>query len=222
MWVQRQTWLDLLFAHWPVPEEALRPLVPAELPIDTFDGSAWLGVVPFRITGLRAYGLPLPGFLEANVRTYTTVGGRPGVYFFSLDAESRLAVRGARLLYHLPYFHARMALERGRYRSRRAGATLDVAYAPAGDVFHAAPGTLEHFLVERYRLFTVHRGRVYRAEIEHPPWSLQPAEADFAENAMTRVPLAGEPLLHFSRRQDVRVGPLVHQDGRRRRLGLLL
>ena len=112
-WQQGQTWRDLLFAHWPVDPAALRSLVPPELPLDTFGGSAWLGVVPFLITGLRPRGAPpLMRFLETNVRTYTTVGERPGVFFFSLDAASRVAVAGARRFFHLPYFHARRSAPR--------------------------------------------------------------------------------------------------------------
>ena len=213
-WQQGQTWRDLLFAHWPVDPAALRPLVPPELPIDTFGGSAWLGVVPFAITGLRPRGAPpLMRFLETNVRTYTTVDERPGVYFFSLDAASPLAVLGARRLFHLPYFHARMSAERRgdgiAYRSRRGAALLAVDYAPAGGVFRAAPGSLEHFLVERYCLYVARRGGILRADIHHAPWDLQPATGDIHTNTMSPVALPDRaPLLHFSRRQDVVVWPL--------------
>lgn len=216
-WVQGQTWRDLLFAHWPVPAEVLRSLVPPALPIDTWEGEAWIAVAPFEVTGLRLRGTPplplLSHFAETNVRTYTTVDGKPGVYFLSLDAASALAVAGARATYRLPYFRARMAIERSggevRYRSARVGATasLRVRYRPAGAVFQARPGTLEHFLIERYCLYTADGDRIRRADIHHSPWDLQPARADFAENTMTAaagVPFpAREPLLHYSRRQDV-------------------
>lgn len=212
-WLQGQTWRDVLFAHWPVDPDVLRPLVPPQLPIDTHAGSAWLGVVPFRITGLRPRGAPpLSRFLETNVRTYTRVDGRPGVYFFSLDAASRLAVWGARRWFHLPYFHARMsATGDGHvdYRTRRGTAALDVGYAPAGDAFQAEPGTLEHFLVERYCLYVVSRGRVRRGEIHHAPWSLQAATGAIHANTLAPVALPDRPpLLHFARRQDVVVWPL--------------
>jgi uncharacterized protein YqjF (DUF2071 family) len=213
-WQQGQTWRDLLFAHWPVDPAALRPLVPGELPIDTFGGRAWLGIVPFEITGLRPRGAPpLLRFLETNVRTYTTVDERPGVYFFSLDAASPVAVAGARRLYHLPYFLARMSArrdgERIAYRSRRRGAALALDYAPDGEAFRAAPGSLEHFLVERYCLYVVRRGRVRRADIHHAPWDLQPATATIHANTLSPVALPDRPpLLHFSRRQDVVVWPL--------------
>jgi uncharacterized protein YqjF (DUF2071 family) len=226
-WIQGQTWLDLLFAHWSLPVEALRPAVPARLPLDTYDGRAWLGITPFEVSGLRVRGtLPVPGlsrFAETNVRTYTTVGGRPGVFFLSLDAASRLAVAGARRTYRLPYFRAAMAVERTAdgivYRSRRddPAAELSARYRPAGAVFSAQPGTLEHFLTERYCLYTVdERHRVLRAEIHHPPWPLQPAEARFDHNSMTApygIELPDEPpLLHFAARQDVVIWPLQRSE----------
>jgi hypothetical protein len=217
-----QTWEDLLFAHWPVPPAAMRAVVPARIPIDTFDGSAWIGVVPFEIRALRLRGLPpLPlgsRFPELNVRTYSTIGGRPGIYFFSLNAGSRLAVAGARLSYRLPYFHARMSVERrGAWigydsrRTRGGTAELIAEYRPAGQAFTAAPGTLEHFLTERYCLYTAHGERVRRAEIHHAPWPLRPAEARILRNTMSRqvgidLP-AVQPLLHFADRQDVVVWP---------------
>src|SRR5215210_3491100 len=164
-WVQGQTWLDLLFAHWSLPVEVLRPAVPAELPLDTFDGRAWLGITPFEVSGLRALGTPpvprLSRFAETNVRTYTTIGGRPGIYFLSLDAASCAAVAGARLTYRLPYFRARMSIERSgdeiRYRSRRlgGGAELIARYRANGPPLQPPFGTLEHFLTERYCLYTV-------------------------------------------------------------------
>jgi uncharacterized protein YqjF (DUF2071 family) len=217
-WVQGQTWRDVLFAHWALPVEALRAVVPERLPIDTYDGRAWLGVIPFEVSGLRPRGLlPLPWlsrFLETNVRTYTTLDGRPGVHFFSLDAASALAVAGARLTYHLPYFRAEMRIERtaGRisYGTRRRGdraVELEAEYRPTGTPFTARPGTLEHFLTERYCLYTLARGRILRADIHHPPWPLQPAEACLDRNTMTAplgIELPGEPALaHFAARQDV-------------------
>ena len=153
-------------------------------------------------------------FLELNVRTYVTVGGKPGVLFFSLDAASALAVQAARRYYRLPYFRARMSAERVGssidYSSeRRASApgrfVFKGRYGPTGDVFQAKPGSLEYFLAERYCLYTVDEGRVFRGEIHHPPWPLQPAEADIGVNTMAPdgIEASGEPLLHFARRQDV-------------------
>jgi uncharacterized protein YqjF (DUF2071 family) len=230
-WVMAQTWDDLLFAHWPVDEHSLRSLVPEPLTIDTFDGTAWLGITPFEVSGLRLRGTaPLPWlsrFPELNVRTYATFGGKPGIWFFSLDAGSAAAVVGARRTYRLPYFRADMTIARSdhriRYDSVRASsgepAELRVDYAPAGIPRPAKAGTLEHWLTERYCLYTLdERQRVMRAEIHHPPWPLQPATATFEANTMppAGVDLAAqEPLLHFARRQDVVIWPLRRAATRR-------
>ena len=211
-WVQAQTWEALCFLHWPVDPEALRPLVPAPLQLETFAGSAWLGITPFRLSGLRLRGLPpLPlasSFPELNVRTYVEHGGKAGIWFFSLDAGSRAAVESARRLYRLPYRHARMAIERSggwvRFDSARAGGVFSGRYRPAGERFTAEPGTLEHFLAERYCLYAHDRDGLRRAEIHHPPWPLQPAEAELELNTMAPVTLPDEsPLAHFAERQDV-------------------
>ena len=210
-WIQAQTWDHLLFAHWRVDRDLLRAVIPDQIPLDTFDGSAWLGVTPFRITGFRLRGLPpapvVSSFPELNVRTYSTIDGKAGIWFFSLDTPSRLAVEVARRAYRLPYHHARISDRRRGvkidYRSERRGAEFDATYWPDGPVEPAAPGSLEHFLTERYCLYTVHEGAVHCAEVHHPPWPLQPAEADIRENTMAPVALEDEPLLHYSERQDV-------------------
>ncbi|MGH7266151.1 MAG: YqjF family protein [Candidatus Rokuibacteriota bacterium] len=226
-WIMAQSWHDLLFAHWPVPVAALRPLVPAAIPLDTFGGRAWVGVIPFHMTGVRPRGVPsLPGlsaFPELNVRTYVTVGDKPGVYFFSLDARNALAVAAARLLFRLPYYRARMAAKVSGdgvgYRSRRThagapAAELVARYGPRGLVFRSAAGSLDHWLTERYCLYTTDAaGRPYRAEIHHAPWPLQPAHATFERNGMAAAAGIGlpdtPPLLHFVRRLDVVVWPLA-------------
>jgi uncharacterized protein len=221
-WVMGQTWEHLLFAHWPVQPEALRRVVPPALPLDLFDGRAWIGVTPFVVSGLHARGAPpLPGasrFGETNVRTYVRVGDRPGICFFSLDAASLLAVVAARAIYRLPYFPAAMRITTGdqvdyltRRRSARRPAELSVRYAPAGPVGPAPAGSLEHWLTERYRLYTTgHGGRIVHADIHHPPWPLQPAGAEVRRMTMTRplgIEVRGEPLLHYSERQDVLIWP---------------
>jgi uncharacterized protein YqjF (DUF2071 family) len=222
-WLQGQTWCDLLFAHWAVDPEALRPALPAELPLDTFDGQAWIGITPFELRGLRPHGMVPPPlispFPETNVRTYMTIDGRPGIWFLSLDAASRLAVTAARRAYRLPYHHADMGIDRvGRdvvYRTRRydGAARLELRYRPTGGGFRARPGSLEHFLTERYCLYTVdERHRVKRADIHHPPWPLRHATAEIGVNTMTapygiELPHA-QPLLHFAGRQDVLIWPL--------------
>jgi uncharacterized protein len=114
-WVMHQIWHDLLFAHWPVPVKEIRRLVPASLPLDLFEGQAWIGVVPFRMTGIRPRFLPalpwLSAFPEINVRTYVNVQGKPGVYFFSLDATNPVAIQTAQWFFHLPYRRAVMKLQ---------------------------------------------------------------------------------------------------------------
>ena len=219
-WLMTQTWHDLLFAHWPLDPGALRGFVPPAFELDLFGGTAWLGIVPFRMTNVAPRGVPsLPWvseFPELNVRTYVRVGDRPGVYFFSLDAGSTLAVRTARRLLNLPYFDASMRVtpkdEWIVYDSQRQHtppeARLSAAYRPVGKRFEAVSGSLEYFLTERYCLYHVDRGGVpYRLEIHHPPWPLQLAEAEFTHNTMAKA--AGlalpdtRPLLHFSTRQDM-------------------
>jgi uncharacterized protein YqjF (DUF2071 family) len=219
-----QSWHDLLFMHWPVAHDQLRLHVPEPLPLDTFDGQCWVGVVPFHMSNLRARWLPpVPGLSrtpELNLRTYVTVDGKPGVYFFSLDIALLSAVFAARSFFRLPYFYARfrLALEAGEifYACERgvpANMEFECRYAPVNEAARsAAPGTLEHWLTERYCLYTVTGRSVFRAEIQHLPWPLQNAEgrlivSTIAEAAGLRLPDRA-PLLHFARRQDVLVWPL--------------
>ena len=226
-WVMTQVWHDLLFMHWPIAPEVMRRLVPEPLPLDTFGGQAWIGIVPFWMSGVRPRLMPpLPGlsrFPELNVRTYVTVDDKPGVYFFSLDASNRLAVAAARW-YGLAYFHARMStswrggwVEYFSHRSHRGAprASLRMRYRPVGPVIDSVVcGTLDWWLTERYCLYLVDPvGRPFRLEVDHPKWPLQPAEADIDVNSMTvQIGLTlpnVEPVLHFSQRQDVKVWPKV-------------
>jgi hypothetical protein len=216
-----QSWRTLLFAHWPVPAATLRPLVPRELALDEFDGSAWVALTPFVIADLHARGIPpIPGlstFPEMNLRTYVRERDRPGIFFFSLDAANTVAVVGARALYRLPYRRAEMSARRIgggwiEFASRRLtdDAEFRGRFRPTGPPAPPLPETREHFLTERYLLATVLRGgRVLRAEIHHPPWALQPAEAEIATNsvaAASGITLPDEPaLLHYSERQDTLV-----------------
>jgi uncharacterized protein YqjF (DUF2071 family) len=230
-WVLRMRWHDLLFMHWPVPEDSLRPLIPPALKLDTFDGSAWLGVTPFRMERTRPRFLPavpwLSNFPELNVRTYVTHRDKPGIWFFSLDAHNPVAVRLARATFGLPYFDARMSCEvpkeEVRYRSVRTHkggppARLAASYRPVGEVFGSRPGTLESFLTERYCLYSAGAanrasgsGRVWRGDIHHQLWPLQPAGAEVEELEMTAqigVTLPDtKPILHFARRLDVVAWP---------------
>lgn len=221
-WIMTQSWHDLLFAHWPVPIDQLRSLVPPGLELDLFDHRAWLGVIPFHMTNVAPRAVPaLPwvsAFPELNVRTYVRVGDKPGVYFFSLDAGNPLAVTVARTLFHLPYYSASMDVrhENGlvHYHSRRTTtpgvmqAAFTARYRPIGPVHTARVGTLEYFLTERYCLYTVDDTfHLKRLEIHHEPWRLQAAEAaievnTMAEAAGVRLPPL-QPELYFAKRQDI-------------------
>lgn len=220
-WVMRMRWRGLLFAHWPVDVDALRPLVPPALDIDTYDGRAYVGIIPFGMEDVAPRGLPsLPwvgAFPEVNVRTYVRHAGVGGVWFFSLDAGSRVAVEGARAGFHLPYYRAAMGMDRegdaidfrSERRDRRGRpAVLDIRFRPTGPIERAVPGSLEAWLTDRLRLFAVDgRGRLTRTEIRHATWPLRPAEAEFRTESLAaaqglRLP-DEPPHLRFADRLDV-------------------
>jgi uncharacterized protein len=223
-WIMGQSWERLLFAHWRIDEARLRRFVPPQIPIDTFDGSAWIGVTPFIVGGLRLRFLPpLPGtarFPEINVRTYATIEDRPGIYFFSLDVPNVLAIAAARRVYRLPYFRSKIDVRHadGRisYRSRRidpAGTPVECAmeYGATGPGRAAPVGSFEYWAAERYCLYTLDdRMSVLRGEIHHPPWQIQPAQATIASNSMGRQlgsDFQEQPVLHYAHRQDVLFWP---------------
>jgi uncharacterized protein len=228
--VMRQKWRDLLFVHWPIRAEELRPLVPPQLELDLFEGTAYVGLVPFTMTGVRPVGLPsvrgLSRFHETNVRTYVHRDGRdPGVWFFSLDAANRVAVSLARRLYHLPYYFARMFLEPvapsspddpgsilyagNRLRPDPLPASYLIRATPIGPVHPARAGTLEHFLVERYILYALADDRLSRGRVHHHPYPLQAAEVFTLDESLlaaagVRRPVSAH-LAHFARGVDVKV-----------------
>ncbi|MDT7603115.1 MAG: uncharacterized protein QOF61_1112 [Acidobacteriota bacterium] len=223
--LMQQTWGKLLFLHWRLPVETLRRAVPPQLSIDTHDGDAWIGVVPFTMWNLRASFLPaIPGFSEMhelNVRTYVHYKGTPGVYFFSLDAASALAVWGARTFFLLPYFNAEMSLKQdGReivYHSRRTHAdapraAFDATWQIGDALKESEPGSLEFFLTERGCLYTVSGESVYRCRIHHAPWQLRAAEVSSLKSTMIeshQLPKPkGKPLLHYSEELTVDVWTL--------------
>lgn len=208
-------WHDLLFLHWPVPAEVIRPLIPMGLELELFDGSAWIGIVPFRMSGVRPRYVPevaALAFAELNVRTYVWTPGRSGVWFFSLDASNRIAVRAARSFYGLPYYDARITVQPEgdtvHYQSSRteratAAAEFDASYRPVGAPYRSAPATLDRWLTDRYCLYALDRaGRLAYAEIHHAPWPLQPAEVELRVNTMTdplEIKLPNTPpLAHFA------------------------
>jgi uncharacterized protein len=215
-WAQAQTRENVLFAHWPVALPELARLLPPGLPVDTFDGEAWVGIVPFRLVNLRLRGLPplpwLSSFLQLDVRTYLTVDGRPGIWLFSLDTTNPLLVEAAKRAHRLPAYRARIsseAVEGGlRFEASRNGLAFRARYAGAGKPFTARGGTLEHFLTERYCLYTADGGRLYRADLHQAAWSLQAGEADVEETTISPLSLEGEPHLLFAASHDVLVWPL--------------
>ena len=221
-WVLRMKWSELLFAHWPVTPSRLAPLLPKGLTLDVRDNQAWIGVVPFLMSDVAPRCCPsvprLSRFLELNVRTYVIRDGKPGVWFFSLDAANRIAVRAARATFNLPYMDAQMAMTKGKsntitYSSNRTHrgeprAEFQASYEPAGTPFRAQEGTLEHWLTARYCLYSVTRnGALLRGEIDHEPWMLAPATWTEHQNSMCDsldVELSGSPHLLFAQPIEVR------------------
>ncbi len=218
-WVMQQKWHNLLFAHWPVSPDMLRPLVPEPLQIDTFHGQAWLGVVPFRLSGIRLRWMPaLPfvsSFTEINVRTYVTLGDKPGVLFLSMDANNLPGTAIARPTFRVPYRYADVGISRCQdgyefHAARRVTGGPDASfrgtYRPVSLPFDAQPGSLEGWLTERYCYYSVAKERVYRCEIAHAQWRLQRAWAIITENTMAgalgiELPDC-EPLLYYAHRMD--------------------
>ena len=221
--LMHQSWGKLLFMHWRIDARLLRPLIPAPLAIDEFDGSAWIAVVPFTMWGTRPYLFPaVPYFSsmhELNVRTYVTFNSVPGVWFFSLDCTSRAAVLGARTFYHLPYYNANIDLAQNGdqidYELRRKEkpvAGFHAVWKIGEDLPRSEPDSLEFFLTERYCLYSEHREKLYRADIHHPMWPLQKAEVSSFESTMLE-PLglaspAETPLLHYAESIDVDIWSL--------------
>jgi uncharacterized protein len=230
-WVMRMTWSELLFAHWPVDPKVLALMLPNGLEVDTRDGTAWIGVVPFLMSHVAPRCCPsiprLSRFLELNVRTYVTYDGKPGVWFFSLDAANRIAVRVARATFNLPYMDASMSMAKDDsqtivYQSRRTHrgekpANFEASYRATGDTFLARSGTLEHWLTARYCLYSADRqGRVYRGEIDHDPWTLSPASWDVRQNTMCDplgIDLNEKPHLLFAQPIHVRAWRAIAVDG---------
>lgn len=219
-WLAKQNWVDLLFIHYPVAVEDLRPHIPEELEIDTYEGQAWVGIVPFLGAGNKArkFGrvLSADDFLELNVRTYVTYKGVKAIYFITMDADSSMIVRTARSVTGLPYYKADMSMkaEKGRikYESKRThdGASKDsfsCSYAPASKPFTAKPDTLTHWLTERYALLKTKNGKVIKGPIHHEPWKLQKADLKIQKNdLLSFLPdqvKETKPLVHYSETKEV-------------------
>ncbi|MDN4074072.1 YqjF family protein [Fictibacillus terranigra] len=220
-WFMTQTWNHVLFAHWPLPVEALQNHIPSCLDIDTYEETAWIGILPFFIDQFHARFLPpIPrasSFPELNVRTYVKYRGIPGIYFFSLDAAQLLAVKGARTFFHLPYFYAEMELDRVDrkniiFTSKREGGGSEILlhYRPVSRPFACKKDTLEYWLTERYRLYTTHKKSLYFQDIHHLQWPLQRAAASFRKNsAISGIELPSvSPILHYADSQKVLFWPM--------------
>lgn len=218
--LMHQKWGKLLFMHWRIDEKELRPLIPEQLEIDTFDGTPWIGVIPFTMWDIRAFPpyLPaVPGLSSAhelNVRTYVHYEGVPGVWFFSLDCNSTAAVMAARAFYHLPYFNADIDLEQSaqtiQYALKRTDdppAHFQASWSIGETVPYAHPDSLEFFLTERYCLYAENDGDLYRARIHHQPWPLQKAMVNAYESTMIEAlgvkSFGGEPVLNYAEAIDV-------------------
>jgi uncharacterized protein YqjF (DUF2071 family) len=214
-----QEWSSISFIHWPYDPSALAPFLPEGLVPDTFDRHAWIGLTPFRLRGLRLRYTPrlpwLSSFPETNLRTYVKGPAGRGVWFFSLDAARAFAAVGARLLYGLPYYWARMSIQtlgcRVRYQSSRFGrANVDITVEPG--VPTGSDDDLARFLTERYRLYSLSWGRLSVARVEHRPWPLQAASVLRLQETLRRaagLPVNNAvPLVHFSSGVRVRVGTI--------------
>lgn len=220
-WLFAQTWHDTLFAHYPVEQELVRRLLPPPLTLETYEGQGWISVVAFGVKHFRPRGLPpVPGisaFPEVNLRTYCSFGGKPGIYIFTLDVKSPLTVIGARLLFYLAYYRARMSLRREGSRiafsserlRRDFPGTFIADYTPIGDVSPPQPGTLAYWLAQRFCVYSLdRRQRVYRSEVDHAPWPLQAVEAVIRENTLGTslgLPLPDAALMQYAVRVDVKL-----------------
>lgn len=212
-WMMTQEWHHTLFVHWQVPAASLREHIPQELEIDTFDGSAWVGIVPFQVKNTRGRFMPgipfFSSYLEVNVRTYVKYGPRTGVYFFSLDANQLLAVLGAKAIFGLNYkqanikFKVKDHFELHSIRAAEESAKLDLRYKPVSEVSFAEQGTLEHWFTERYCLWTKRGSQLVRGDIHHTKWELQQARAEISQQML--IPfinqglLTKQPLLHYNK-----------------------
>lgn len=212
-WGWQQSWLDLAFLHYRVSSREVRQLLPSEVKLQSFDGSAWVGVVPFRMAGVMRrppFDIPLlNSFPELNLRTYVTVDGMPGVWFFSLDADSWPIVLGGRFVYNLPYFKANIQLEAQddwfemTSARRRSDVGFKARYRPIGEPFIAESGSFEAWATERYCLYSQsRRGKISRVEVHHAPWPLQPAEVVVDQCDLFDVagftPIDSTPICHYS------------------------
>lgn len=222
-WVIAQTWSNVLFMHWPVQLEAIKPFLPSSLQVDLYEGKAWIGIVHFKVSNMHFRGLPsiplLRSFLQLNVRTYVMYKGVPGVYFFNLDVNHLPSVMGARFFYSLAFRQSNMAAVvknschfQSFYSFGQKREELDIFYQPVSHPYFADKGTFDYWASERYCLFTKRRNELYRGDIHHTRWTLQKAEATIIRNTMASfLPhnyFQQEPILHFSQEKKAFFWPL--------------
>ena len=221
-WILTQVWRDILFMHWPVPEQFMRPFIPEALELDTYDGSAWLSIIHLRITNMRGRGLPLIPFmnsyLELNVRTYVVRDGIPGIYFFSLDANHLPTVAGAGIFTGLPYKLASMDYKKKKGKScfssrrRKTKEEFHVIYHPEDLLFEAEPGTLDHWLLERYCMYSFVGKSLFRGDIHHDKWKVRRGKADITSNTLApflpNSVFNQKPIIHFAKRRRFMFFPL--------------
>jgi uncharacterized protein YqjF (DUF2071 family) len=211
-WTLAETRREVLFAHWPVAIDALARLLPPELAVDTFDGEAWLGLVACRVEAMRVRGLPpLPGLSggpQLEACTYVTAGDRAGVWLFSLDRGKQLLAEAAKRSLRLPAYRAEISAGTGSIDVERDGLAFRARYEPAGAEFTPAPRTLDHFLTERYALYTADGGRLYRAELGHRPWSVRTARCTVGTATIAPLLLDGTPHALYAASQDILAWPL--------------
>ncbi|MFC4559592.1 YqjF family protein [Virgibacillus kekensis] len=228
-WVARQVWRDLLFMHWPVPLSNIRPYVPAPFEIETYNGQAWISIVPFRATFNGPRGMPgkipFSDYLELNVRTYVNYKGESGVFFFSFDANSMIAVTGARKLFSLPYIHASMSAKKDgksiefishRKHNGYPEAILSVRYTPVNErPTTASKGSLTEWLVERYCFWTLIGKKIYKGPILHSPWDLQRVEVDTQMDQLLDFlgteHFKEKPLTHYCKQKKVKLFPFENR-----------
>ncbi|PLT35052.1 YqjF family protein [Bacillus sp. V5-8f] len=225
-WIMTQVWRNLLFLHYPIQPEAVEKYIPDELMLDTFEGKAWISIIPLRITNMRVRGLPplpfLHSYLELNVRTYVVRDGIPGIYFFSLDADHLLAVAGARIGTGLPYKQAKIRFKEERETFRLISErlkegdlleSLDVSYKPSETLYETEPGSVDHWLLERYCMYSFHGGHLLRGDIHHEKWKVRDAKVDILFNSMAPYLCSNcsdnPPIIHYSSRRRFFFYPLV-------------
>ncbi|MGJ9458429.1 YqjF family protein [Oceanobacillus sp. CF4.6] len=225
-WLATQRWNHLLFMHLPVPKDIINKYIPMELVLDTYDGSAWITIIPFKVNNMRPRKMPpipfLHSYLELNVRTYVKQKGVKGIYFFSLDANKLLAVLGARVA-TLPYFYANMKMKKKKdifyfdsTRKGKSNASFKGSYRPTSEAYYPEKSSLNYWLLERYILWTYRNNFLFRGDIHHKRWKICDVEANIeTEDMMPFLPddtVIGNPIFHYAYSRRVLFWPIKKVD----------